>query len=67
VTTLVRDELAYHIFIQATARDVWDALTMPGWTGKYGYRTRVKYDPQPGGIARPATTRKGEDRWHRLS
>jgi uncharacterized protein YndB with AHSA1/START domain len=48
VTTLVRDELAYHIFIHATARDVWDALTMPGWTGKYGYRTRVKCDPQPG-------------------
>jgi hypothetical protein len=23
------DELAYHIFIQATAQDVWDALTGP--------------------------------------
>ena len=50
VTTLVQDELAYHIFIQATAQDVWDALTRPGWTQKYGYRARVKYDPQPGGI-----------------
>jgi hypothetical protein len=36
--------------IQATAQDVWDALTRPGWTRKYGYRTLVKYDPQPGGI-----------------
>ena len=44
------DELAYHIFIQATAQDVWDALTGPGWTRKYGYRTLVKYDPQPGGV-----------------
>jgi len=50
VTTLVQDELAYHIFIQATAQDVWDALTRPGWTRKYGYRTLVKYDPRPGGI-----------------
>jgi uncharacterized protein YndB with AHSA1/START domain len=50
VITLVQDELAYHIFIQATARDVWDALTRPGWTRKYGYRTLVKYDPEPGGI-----------------
>ena len=46
----VQDELAYQIFIQATAQDVWDALTRPGWTQKYGYRARVKYDPQPGGI-----------------
>ncbi len=50
MTTLVQDELAYHIFIQATAQDVWDALTRPGWTQKYGYRARVKYDPRPGGI-----------------
>jgi uncharacterized protein YndB with AHSA1/START domain len=50
VTALDQDELAYHIFIQATAQDVWDALTRPGWTRKYGYRTLVKYDPQPGGI-----------------
>jgi uncharacterized protein YndB with AHSA1/START domain len=48
--TLVQDELAYHIFIQATAQDVWDALTGPGWTRKYGYRSLVKFDPQPGGI-----------------
>ena len=47
--TLVQDELAYHIFIQATAQDVWDALAGPGWTRKYGYRTLVKYDSQPGG------------------
>jgi uncharacterized protein YndB with AHSA1/START domain len=50
MATLVQDELAYHIFIQATAQDVWDALTRPGWTQKYGYRARVRYDPQPGGI-----------------
>ena len=50
MTALFHDELAYHIFIQATAQDVWDALTEPGWTRKYGYRSLVKYDPQPGGI-----------------
>ncbi len=41
MTALFHDELAYHIFIQATAQDVWDALTEPGWTRKYGYRTLV--------------------------
>ena len=50
VTILIQDELVYRIFIQATAQEVWDALTMPGWTQKYGYRARVKYDPEPGGI-----------------
>jgi uncharacterized protein YndB with AHSA1/START domain len=50
ITTLAQDELAYHIFIQATAQDIWDALTRPEWTQKYGYRARVTYDPQPGGI-----------------
>ncbi|HYY17293.1 MAG TPA: SRPBCC domain-containing protein [Streptosporangiaceae bacterium] len=44
------DELAYHVFIQATAQDVWEALTGPGWPRKYGYRTLVKYDLEPGGI-----------------
>ena len=38
------------IFIQATAQEVWDALTQPGWTQKYGFRTLVRYDPLPGGI-----------------
>jgi len=38
------------IFMQATAQDVWDALTQPGWTQKYGFRTLVRYDPLPGGI-----------------
>jgi hypothetical protein len=49
VTALFKDEPAYHVF-QATAQDVWDALTRPGWTRKYGYRTLVKFDPRPGGI-----------------
>ena len=44
------DELAYHVFIQATAQDVWDALTGPGWPRKYGYRTLVKYDTRPDGV-----------------
>ena len=48
VTILIQDELVYRIFIQATAQEVWDALTMPGWTQKYGYRARVKVRPGAG-------------------
>ncbi len=40
---------AYRIFIRATARDIWDALTRPGWSQKYGYRLPVQYDLRPGG------------------
>jgi len=39
----------YRVFIRAAAWDIWDALTRPGWTQKYGYRTPVQYDLRPGG------------------
>jgi uncharacterized protein YndB with AHSA1/START domain len=52
MTAITRDVLAvqtYRIFIGATACEIWDALTRPGWTQKYGYRTPVQYDLRPGG------------------
>jgi uncharacterized protein YndB with AHSA1/START domain len=39
----------YRICIKATAEEIWDALTRPGWTQKYGYRAPVQYDLRPGG------------------
>ncbi len=39
----------YRVFIRASAGDVWDALTRPGWTQQYGYRMAAQYDLRPGG------------------
>ncbi len=39
----------YRIFIRATPQAIWDAITSPEWTQRYGYRTPVAYDLRPGG------------------
>jgi uncharacterized protein YndB with AHSA1/START domain len=39
----------YRIYIKATPQTVWDALTKPEWTIKYGYAPLVDYDLRPGG------------------
>jgi len=38
--------------IKATPEAIWDALTNPEQTDRYGYRGRVEYDLQPGGAYR---------------
>lgn len=37
------------IYIRATAQAIWDAITKPEWTEKYGYGGRSEYDLRPGG------------------
>ena len=37
------------IYIKATPQAIWDAITRPEWTEKYGYGGRVDYDLRPGG------------------
>jgi len=39
----------YRIYIKAPPQAIWDALTRPGWTAQYGYRSLVRYDLWPGG------------------
>ena len=39
----------YRIVIKATPQAVWDALTVPEWTERYGYGGRAEYDLKPGG------------------
>jgi uncharacterized protein YndB with AHSA1/START domain len=39
----------YEIYIKASPRQVWDALTTREWTAKYGYQAPVEYDLRPGG------------------
>jgi len=39
----------YRIVINASAQAIWDAITQPDWTEKYGYGGRVAYELKPGG------------------
>ena len=42
----------YQVYIKATPQAVWDALTRPEWSVKYGYANLVDYDLRPGGAFR---------------
>ena len=39
----------HRIYIRATPEAIWDAITKPEWTAKYGYRGIAEYDLRPGG------------------
>ena len=40
------------VYIKASAQSVWDAITKPEFTERYGYGGRVEYDLRPGGAFR---------------
>ncbi|HUZ68930.1 MAG TPA: SRPBCC family protein [Candidatus Saccharimonadales bacterium] len=42
----------YRVYIKATPEAVWDGLTRPEWTVKYGYAPLVDYDLRLGGAYR---------------
>jgi len=46
----------YRVYIKATPQAVWDAITRPEWTEKYGYGGRGVYDLRPGGVYRGYTS-----------
>lgn len=39
----------YVVYIRATPDVVWDAITKPEWTARYGYGAKSEYDLRPGG------------------
>jgi uncharacterized protein YndB with AHSA1/START domain len=39
----------YRIVIKATPQAIWDAITKPEWTERYGYCGRGEYDMKAGG------------------
>jgi uncharacterized protein YndB with AHSA1/START domain len=47
----------YRVYIRATAQAIWDAITKPEWTERYGYTGHVDYDLRPGGAFRVRPTR----------
>jgi uncharacterized protein YndB with AHSA1/START domain len=54
----------YRVHIRATPQAVWDAITQPGWTERYGYGGRAEFDMRRGGGFRVLATdrikREGE-------
>jgi uncharacterized protein YndB with AHSA1/START domain len=42
----------YRIFIRATPQAIWDAITKPEWTEKFGYGLRDEFELHPGGAYR---------------
>jgi uncharacterized protein YndB with AHSA1/START domain len=39
----------YRVYIKATPQAIWDAITRPEWTARYGYTGLADYDLRPGG------------------
>jgi uncharacterized protein YndB with AHSA1/START domain len=59
MTTKTQDSTTvqvYRVFIKATPQAIWDAITKPEWTERYGYGSRVEYDLRPGGTYRGLAT-----------
>jgi uncharacterized protein YndB with AHSA1/START domain len=42
----------YRVYIKATPEAIWEAITSPEWTERYGYPGRNEYDLRPGGAFR---------------
>jgi uncharacterized protein YndB with AHSA1/START domain len=39
----------YRVFIRATPQAIWDAITKPEWTQRFGYGLKDDYEMRPGG------------------
>jgi uncharacterized protein YndB with AHSA1/START domain len=46
----------YQVYIRATPQAIWDAITNPEWTERYGYRVRDEFDLRSGGTYRSFTS-----------
>lgn len=52
MTTTQQTVQVYKIYIKATPEAIWDAITKPEWTARYGYTGVVDYDLKPGGAVK---------------
>lgn len=44
------------VYIRASPQAIWDAITTPEWTTRYGYQCPVQYELRPGGAFQAAAT-----------
>jgi uncharacterized protein YndB with AHSA1/START domain len=61
MTTTVQTNVTtqmYRVYIKATPERIWDAITQPEWTEKYGYGGRGEFDLRPGGAYRGLTSKE---------
>ncbi len=49
MTDRTATEQVYRVFIKASAEAIWDAITKPEWTERWGYGGRAEYDLKKGG------------------
>jgi uncharacterized protein YndB with AHSA1/START domain len=45
----------YRVYIKASPQAIWDAITKPEWSERYGYGGSVEFDLRPGGTFRHLT------------
>jgi len=50
--TGTRTVQVYRVYIRAAPEAIWDAITQPEWTVKYGYAPLLEYDLRSGGTFR---------------
>jgi uncharacterized protein YndB with AHSA1/START domain len=55
-TTASNTTQVYRVYIKATAQAIWDAITQPEWTARYGYTGYVDFDLRAGGHYRVRPT-----------
>jgi uncharacterized protein YndB with AHSA1/START domain len=48
-TETLQTTQVYRVWIRATPQAIWDAITQPEWTDRYGYTGLAEYDLRPGG------------------
>src|ERR1700732_3690965 len=48
----------HEIYIRADPEAIWEALTTPQWTARYGYRSAAEYDLKQGGKDRAKATQQ---------
>jgi len=51
-TTKQATTQVYRVYIKASPQAVWDAITQPEWTNRYGYGGFAEFDLRPGGAFR---------------
>jgi uncharacterized protein YndB with AHSA1/START domain len=54
--TAIGTTQVYRVYIKATPEAIWDAITKPEWTERYGYCGRVDFDLRPGGAYKGYTS-----------
>jgi uncharacterized protein YndB with AHSA1/START domain len=52
MTTMTATTQVYSVYINATPEAIWDAITKPEWSRRYGYGGDVEVDPRAGGAFR---------------